>query len=193
MASRYVKDVKWTNEQNEFCRMHIDDYTWQGLTDAFNAAFKTNRSYDSVCSHCLKQLHLKKAFNRGDYKKGKKDFNSYPIGTEIFANGNVYVKIANDYYSRECTKPAANKLNKNWVKKAKLVLEQAYGEIPDDKLIIFLDKDHKNCNFSNLYVTDRKINFMMSKNNWHFENPELTLVALKWCELYYAIKQKRGD
>ena len=84
-------------------------------------------------------------------------------------------------------------MNKNWVKKGKLVLEEAYGEIPDDKLIIFLDKDHKNCNLSNLYVTDRKINFMMSKNNWHFENPELTLAALKWCELYYAIKQKRDD
>lgn len=188
MSSKYVKDLKWTAEQEQFCRIHIDDFTWVELTTALNKEFGINRSYDSVTTHCLKQMKIKKSVKRNRYKIGRKDFNAYPIGTEVFTNGNVFVKIANDYYSKNTTKPTASKMNKNWRKKSELVWEKSHGKVPDGKLIVFLDKNHKNCEINNLYVVDRKINFMMAKNKWYSECPELTLAAIKWCELYYTLK-----
>ena len=68
------------------------------------------------------------------------------------------------------------------------------GKIPKGHMIVFLDKNRKNCDVGNLYCTTRAINFMMAKNKWYSSNPELTLAALKWCELFYAMKgEKDGE
>lgn len=37
---------------------------------------------------------------------------------------------------------------------------------------------------------DRKINFMLSKNKWHSTNPDLTLAAIKYAELFYKLKER---
>ena len=50
-----------------------------------------------------------------------------------------------------------------------------------------------NCDISNLYMVNRKIHMTMTSNNWYSENKQQTLTALKWCELFYAIKNKRSE
>lgn len=67
---------------------------------------------------------------------------------------------------------------------------QHNGAKPEDGLIIFLDKDKTNFSPENLYCVDRKINFMLSKNKWHSTNPDLTLAAIKYAELFYKLKER---
>ena len=57
-----------------------------------------------------------------------------------------------------------------------------------DALYKNLDMDVKNCEIGNLYPVNRKVNFMMAKNGWYQQDKELTLTAIKWCELFYAMK-----
>lgn len=76
----------------------------------------------------------------------------------------------------------------NWVQKHRYIYEQQHGEIPNDHIIIFLDGNKTNFSINNLYCISRKIHAVMNKNRWFSENPDLTLTAIKWCELFYALK-----
>lgn len=68
-----------------------------------------------------------------------------------------------------------------------------YGEVPDGKMVIFLDCNKENLDIGNLYCIDRKISAVLASNGWYSDNGELTLTAIKWCELFYAIERGAVD
>ena len=63
------------------------------------------------------------------------------------------------------------------------------GMPPEGYNIIFLDGDRTNFDKNNLYAVNGKVLREMSKKKWWSTNPELTLAAIKWCELFYTIKE----
>jgi hypothetical protein len=76
----------------------------------------------------------------------------------------------------------------------KKIYQDAHGEIAPGKMVCFLDGNPHNFDLDNLYPIDRKISAVMSNNRWWTDSKEHTLTAIKWCELYYAIKNvKDGD
>ena len=66
-------------------------------------------------------------------------------------------------------------------------------EIPEGYFVIFLDNNQMNFDISNLYCVNRKIHVIMSKNKWYTNNKENTLTAIKWCELYYVLKNNKKN
>ncbi len=182
--------VAYTPEEDAWLRENYDEYTWPELTRLFNERF--DRNVKSVCDHALKVLGLHKSFNRGNCVKGERRCkNTLPVGSERRFNGNdVYVKVADDVNDCKDRKMPSKHQDPNWKRKDYIVWESAGNRLPKDsgEMLIHLNRDKSDCNIENLYLTTRKINFMMVKNGWYSENREQTLAAIKCCELFYAIK-----
>ena len=176
----------YTDEENIWLKANIDIYTYPELTRLFNTRF--NRNLKSVSDHCIKTLRLHKKHNVGCYQKGRKEFiRTIPIGSEtVKTNGEIYVKVSDDYIPGRT--PTVSK-NPNYRRKKDLVWEAEYGEIPEGYLIVNLDMDKANLDIKNLYCIPRKIGLLMSKNGWWSENADITLTAIRYCELYYALKE----
>ena len=83
---------------------------------------------------------------------------------------------------------------KRFYPKRRYVWEQLHGKIPPYHSVICLDNDLMNCEPSNLYCIPNSFKAILSRNNWWSNDAEVTMAAIKWCELHFAIKElKDGD
>ena len=187
---------KYSKEEDQWLIENINKYSYSELTKLYNLKF--DRNIKDISDHCIKKLKIHRDNNDGCFSKGNNNvITTLPIGTERFYNGSIYVKIKDDInnYNSLAKKYGKSKVlskrnDPNWMRKDYIVWTKYGNQFPNkDQMLIHLDKDPKNCSIENLYLTSRKINFMLSKNKWHSEDPEITLTAIKWCEHFYAIKE----
>lgn len=121
--------------------------------------------------------------NNGKYEK-KNEKEQCPIGTiRKTTNGVTYIKVKDSRLSFQ-----SGYREPYWLPIQKKIWQDHYGEVPSGKIVIFLDGNHDNLDIENLYCIDRKISAVMAKNRWFTESREHTLTAIKWCELFYAMK-----
>ena len=160
----------FTREEDDFIRANINVMTFAEMADEMNNRFHRNRTEKSVYLRNYNYLKIKK--NVG-----------VPVGSEHFDGVHWWVKVKEEF-----VRTGRHSYRECWIYKHKKVWEEANGPIPEDGVIIFLDGDGGNCNLENLYCVSKKINAMMSRYKWHFENVEMKKAAIKWCELYYALK-----
>lgn len=180
---------RYTTEEDAWIAEHIDDGSYSELAEMFNERFGTN--VKSITDRVLKRLHLHKSFNRGDVKKGERRCtNTLPIGSERFNGIHVYVKVTDEVNDCKNRKMPGKASDPNWQRKDHLVWQSHGNRLPENskELLIHLNGDRRDCSIENLYLTDRKINLLMTKNNWYSTDPNITLTGLKWCEMYYAMK-----
>ena len=168
----------FTLEQDAWLVKNAPALSVEDTARAFNATFCTNRSAQVLkvrCNRNLRIFHANKKYGLG-----------CPIGSETTLNGYVWVKVSDTSHKKDS-------FYKNWKQKHRIVWEERNGPVPDGCNIVFLDKNHSNCAIENLYAVNGKILREMSKKSWWSDNPEITLAALKWCELFYAIKEAKTD
>lgn len=178
---------RYTDEHDKWLYEHIEKCgSYAHLTKMFNEEFGVTVGKYSISDRCIKQLHIHRNANSGLFRKGKHSGREYKIGDERVFCGYVWVKV-NDI--RHSGKVTSKMFSKNWVQKQRYVYEQHFGKIPDGHIVVFLDGDHMNFNPENLYCISRKINCVMNKNRWFTDNPVNTLTAIKWCELFYTLKE----
>lgn len=183
---------KYSVEEDEWIRQNIDTGTWQELSKRFNEKFDTK--IKCISDHALKRLHLKKSFNRGDAKKGeRRNTNTLPIGAERFNGQCVYVKTANNVNDCQNRKMPSKHKDANWVRKDYLVWQQHGNRLPKDssEMLIHLNKDKRDCTIENLYLTSRSVNLNLAKNGWYSTERDVTLTAIKYCELMEALKGEK--
>lgn len=168
----------YTEQENEFLKKHYDSCSWETLTKMLNQQFGTQRKYRTVKTHCRTVLHLKKELPQSNYRNNSR----YNIGDEIIENGYVLVKISAVKGSRQ------QRSRSNWIQKQRLIWEQHHGKIPDNHFVIFLDGNHFNFNIDNLYCVPSQIIGILNQNGWIRGNKELTLTAIKLCELMGLLK-----
>lgn len=177
------KHVYFTSEQEQWLRdnYHLVD-CYGDLTLLFNLRFGTDRKKETIREKCNKRLGLKGMPNKTSY--GNKDKEQLPIGTIRKSQVGTYIKVLNVPSGTNFTGYA----EPYWLPLQKKIYQDAFGEIGPGKMICFLDRNNDNFDLSNLYCIDRRISAIMSKNKWWTDSREHTLTAIKWCELYYAIK-----
>ena len=169
----------FTQEQDEWLLERNRKYSLKDTTLLFNKTFGTSRSEGVMKVHCNKML---KVFFLNDHNR-----EGLPIGSEKIIGEYVWVKISNENHGR-------GSFYSNWRQKSHIIWEQHHGCMPpNDYTIVFLDGNRKNFDISNLYAVSGRVNREMSKKNWWRTNPELTLAAIKWCELFYVIKDIRKE
>ena len=196
----------YTSEQEQFLINHAKGITRKALTDLFNAEFGTNKSVLAIKSWCnlrgiysgndgrfkngnvswqtgLSGDEYKKHFTDDSFKRSIKNLETkrkYDIGDTVYKSGELWVVVSVD-----CNVKLENRI----VLKRRYVYEQAYGKIPPSHRIIQLDGDKMNCRLDNLYCIPAKYIPLINKNHWLTDSREHTLTAIKWCELYYALKE----
>ena len=161
----------FTPEEDAFIIANINLMSFEELTIELNKRFNRGRTKSSVYQRDYNYLHAK--------KKGR-----VPIGSEHFDGVHWWVKVRAGF-----TRTSKHSYRDCWEYKHKVVWEREHGKkLPEDCVIVFLDGDGSNCAPNNLYAIPKKINAMMCRNRWHFENAEAKKAAIKWCELYYVLK-----
>lgn len=167
----------FTPEQDTWLREHSGQLSCKDMTSAFNATFGAHRSEGVIKVYCNRKLRI--GFLNNHYGRGGE-----PIGTEVIRQGYVWVKISN-----KIPKEGERSGQINWKQKAHLVWEQHYGSMPPEGYtIVFLDQNKLNTDISNLYAVSGRVLREMSKKSWWRTDPDFTLTAIKWCELFYAMK-----
>jgi hypothetical protein len=196
----------YSNEQIDFLKINAPLMSRKELTERFNEKFQTSKSELAIKSYCNNR-----GFNSssdGKFKDGniswqtglnKEEFKSHyteesfnrlltpmlnanktlKIGDETIKHGIPHIVISVDYDI-----PFESRI----IPKRRYVWIQAHGEIPETHCIIHLDGDDQNCDIDNLYCMPTRFKPLIAKNQWWTGNRELTLTAIKWCELFYAIR-----
>ena len=173
------KHYPYTDEQDKWLIENNNKYSnYDEVANAFNTVFKTNKTGRGIQCHCIRILKLNS--NRQGYNKGHCTHNKLNIGDESINNstGYIYVKI-NDTGIK----------NKDFISKQQY-LGQKYNdtELPKGWMVVFLNQDKNDFSKENLYAISRQVNAIMCSNKWFTESREHTLTAIKWCELFYALK-----
>ena len=197
----------YTPEQEAFLRERAPLMSRSELTEQFNKEFGTNKTVLAIKTWCnnrgynassdgrfqegniswqtglsaeeYKSHYTEESFRRlceGMHRANK----TLKLGDEVVICGEPFVVTSLDY---------GVPLKDRMKIKRRVVWEQLHGEIPKDHCIIHLDGNHMNCDPSNLCCIPTKFRPILSRNRWWFGNSELTLTAIKWCELFYAIKE----
>ena len=177
------KDFGYTEEQKQWLIDNYDSYdAVVDLAKEFIDVFGLERNYKSIADYCFRKLGLNKDINKKVVPNKK-----YKVGDEKFEGGYYYIKVKE--YER--TGKFDNKKQKQcWKQKQRVIWENYHNqEIPDDCQIVFLNGDRSDFNIENLYCVKKKYLPYMERNHWFSDNPELTLTAIKLCELIYATQE----
>ena len=168
----------FSEEEDRWLSEHSRDGSFSEVAAEFNRIFLQNRTPNVIKVHCNRELHV--GF------KNKKYSNALPIGTEVVRSGFVWVKVSNIPCAKngKLTSGAVN-----WRQKSHVVWGQHYGSAPPEgHTIVFLNRDTRDCSIENLYAVSPRVLREMSKKKWWSTDRALTLTAIKWCELFYAMK-----
>ena len=184
--TRVFSSYKYTKEEKDWLKDNIENCDgFKHLTEIFNKKFNRSSSIVALQSYCHKVLHIKRNVNAGVFVKGKTKTKTYEIGTEREYDGYIWVKYNDIYHEGKAT---SKMFLMNWMPKQRYVYEQHHGKIPADYIVVFLDGNKNNFDIDNLYCMPRKINMIMNQNRWFTDSREHTLTAIKWCELFYAMR-----
>ncbi len=181
-AMHFTEDeIDWLRQNYEGAEEFTD------LTERLNAVFGRGRKASAVRELCSKRLGLKgmknlTQFGNVTYKE------QLPVGTiRATSNKVTYIKVRlmdGPQYCSGYEEPY-------WMPIQKKVWQDHYGEVPEGKMVIFLDGNHENLEIENLYCIDRRISALLATNRWYTNSREHTLTAIKWCEFYFARKDRR--
>lgn len=174
--------MKYTAEEIAFIRENIADCeSYDELTTRLNAAFGSSRKMERVREKCNKSLHMKLGKNAGTY--GKRERDQLPIGTIRKSQTGTYIKVSDARltYGKGYQEPM-------WMPLQKKIYQDAYGEVPDGYMVIFLNCNTDDFRLENLYAIDRRISAQLASNGWYSKNPDVTKAAIKLCELMRELK-----
>lgn len=177
----------YTQEECDFLEANISGHSYGELRNAFNAKFNCSVTKNAI-EHKCKKLNIDHGHSGVVLKTGESNQFSQTrqIGSEMVCAGKVYVKTNCNYVPKGNSRFGDNG---NWVQKNRYVYEQTHGKIPDGYQLVALDGNRNNFDPSNFYAVPRKIGMILGVNKWFFADRDATLAAIKWCELFYAMKE----
>ena len=169
----------FTEEQEKWLEINYPVMGTTVATEEFNKTFNTNRSWDTIRTHCFhKGIRCNKETISAAGRKNAKKY--VPIGTITSdTQGYLHIKVRDSYGKR----------TSNWELYHRWVWEKENGKVPDDCYLIFLDNDRKNCDISNLALIPKKFLTLMNVYELKSISKEITESAIKWCELYTTAKE----
>jgi len=183
----------WSKAEDDWLTQNSDKYaTKKLLYSVFDQIFPGG-GLEGMSTRTIK-LKINRAKQMKPTQFGMVNRREVPIGTEraAFVTGNyktVYVKVK----LTEGREKTTGYSEPYWKAKQKKTYEDHYGPVRKGKIVVFLDRNPENFDINNLYCVDRKILAIMNQNKWFTHDREHTLTAIKWCELFYALKEEKRD
>lgn len=197
------KKVKWTNEHLDFIRANQADISRREL---FELLCNTFDDIDPIATlDNFKGLVLRMGLrsnrdgcfkkgqtpwnkgktgymgaNRTSFKKGQPSHNQRPIGSQRICSKDKYLieKVA---------EPDV------WDYKHRMLWREHYGEIPEDCVIRFIDKDRMNITIENLICVPQGANSVLNLHNRaDTDNPDLNKAIILTETLRHEIRKLHG-
>lgn len=190
---------KWSEDEVEFLRMYAHGHSYVEITEEINRVFGLELEVRQIKA-ALKNRKIRtgrtgrfgsegntnaKKWAKGEcapgvertwFKKGDIPSNHKPVGSErITKDGYIMVKVA---------EPNKYRL------KHRVVYEEAYGEIPDDLKVTFIDGDKHNCDISNLMPISKAAHIGMVHRKYWGTSGDTKVAAVNTCELIAKINEK---
>ena len=175
----------YTLEENEFLREHYGKLTFQQLAAELSHRFGHQTTWTGVRSH----MYLALGLTLDNPSVFSYQWKRQPLGAERIINGYIWVKVADEKGRRG----SHNAYRNNWKMKQRIVWEEHNGPVPEDCQIVFLDGNSLNCAPNNLYCLKKRFLAIMRANHWWTEFPDLTLTAIKYVELHYALIDRNDE
>ena len=175
----YISHVsKYTQEQDDFIRENAKVYSLEKVKADFEKLYGFEITKQAIVDRCRRVY-----FSAPSKANKKLDFRQYwcefEIGAEIEKDGYILIKIDNQVRNKRS----------NWKYKHHYIWEQHFGKMPKNHRIIFLDGDKHNFDIDNLSCVPLKYVCLFASNHWNFNNSELSKTAIKWCKLFYNLKE----
>lgn len=176
VPDRAVRTVRWScePEMQAWMDAHDEGQSLELLSAAFAGRFGFPLSRG--------QINLWRASNGRQVRRSNGGGrHRLPIGYERdTGKGYVLVKVAEE---------ATVAMSKdNWRAKHVLAWEREHGPLPEGYDVVFGDRDHRNCDPSNLVaVPHRLIGRLNSKDSPEWHDAESLRAAAAWCELHARI------
>lgn len=118
--------------------------------------------------------------NRTSFKKGHLPANIRKLGEERICKSYGYISV-------KVAEP-----NK-WKLKHRLVWEETYGEIPKNKIVVFLDGNKLNCDIDNLAMISKSENLLMNRRKYYNSNPEITKAYINLVRLEVRKNERKKE
>lgn len=196
-------------EHQEFMMKYGSKMSRKELTTLLNQKFETTFCVSTVKSWCVRnnisspngdgkftsetsprwQVGLSKEEFKSHYSKESfylmtkpmmESNIKYKIGDELIRHGAPYIVVNNEF---------GDGIDHRIKKKSIYVWEQCYGSVPKDSIIIHADNNKMNCDICNLRCIPSKYRAYFHHNDWWNAPKEIKDAAIKWCELYYTLKE----
>lgn len=174
---------KFNKDMNNFLIKNNPIMTGNELAFKFNQKFKT--AYTK--KHLLRQARLlgSKPLLSAKFKKGHKAFNKSPIGHER-------IKKNKDFVLMKVRESYENDYNECWEYKHIYLYKKYHGRIPENCVIIFLDRNKRNFSKDNLVAVDKDVFRLASALKLINDKPcdkEITKTALLIAQLYIQMNK----
>ena len=182
--SRY----KWTNTELDYLRQIVKDrYIFEIaelMSIKFNYEFRKSQIKSIMAKHKITNNMKNKV------PKGTEPWNkNLKIGNSHIHNlkntGDEYISSSSGFTMIKLDNPT------RWVQKHRYLYEQTFGEIPKDKVLIFLDGNKQNLNLDNLKCITRKQLIKMNQNKLFYNNAELTEAGSELANLMLKINEAK--
>ena len=163
----------FTIEQEQFIKNNVFGKTSEELTKLVNQTFNLNLT---IKQYYKKSHKLKSGINT-QFKKKQVPHNKKPVGYEFTSSdGYTYIKVAepNIYQHKQI-----------------YIYEKAYGKIPKNHSVMFLDQDRTNFNLDNLMLVRNKDKLTAKNRKLVFEDRKSTETGLLIAKLINEVSNKK--
>ena len=177
---RYVMNNKissiatWSKEEIEWLKENFPKLGGTKCVELFPKVFSKVRTVGSICRKAH-SLHLKVL---DEYLPSTANYTRrVSIGT-INRDDDGYLKIK------------TGKGSSGWERYHRYKYKEYYGGIPKGHKVLFLDGDINNFDKENLVAVPTHYLALMNRLKLKSNNPTLTKVGIKWCELYTEFRKQ---
>lgn len=197
----------WTEEEKQYLRDHVHGHSFKELSEGLKRDLGTERTEFACQNKCMKLgltngrdtrfggddwTHWCEGISKEEFFQHFQDGYFEDVVSKRLSEANTKYAYGDDVKKHGRRGEPLVKVDGNETySKARFVWEQAHGKIPPKYRVINLDRNVDNCNLDNLACIPCKYWCLMQRwNNWYAGDPELTKAAIKWCELFYALKEE---
>ena len=164
---------KYTDEERRWLTENVPSMGETEITTAFNARFGTNLGRDTLRGYVKRFIGAKRTDETVSRSHSESQIRYHAGDLSIQTRGRRPIKVIR----------IEDNGRLKWIPYGRYLWEQEHGKLPNGWVVIYLNNDGTDCRPENIYAVSPDVVVLMARNQWFSQNPEVTLTALKLCEL----------
>lgn len=195
--------MKWPDEMRDYLAEIVPGRHYHEIVKMFNEKFGLNLSQKTITS-AMKRYNLFTGFD-GRFPKGNVPLNKgkkmspeqyEKCKATMFKPGiepTNHREVGSERNSKDGYIEIKTAEPGTWELKHRVVWQQAYGEIPEGKVIIFKDGNKLNCALENLEIISQRENAFLNLHHLRSDNPEVTECGVLVARVHERVQERRKE